>query len=250
MKSDRKKAILSFIQQEGQVRLNRLRDVFPEVSEMTLRRDLDALEEENLVLRTHGGAKALPATSTANRPLPLAAGFTSSTSIARGALGFLEEDRSVYLDGGSDLLPFIDSMPDIRLFAITNAPHIAIELMKKQHAEVILLGGSMNRSTMLSTGPSATNMVDLLNIDIAFMTAAGFSVESGFTYPYFNESELKRKIIKTAKKVIMLLDSTKFNRVLPFSFAALEDVDVIITDKKLPDEIMNEASKHGVKVVW
>jgi DeoR/GlpR family transcriptional regulator of sugar metabolism len=92
-------------------------------------------------------------------------------------------------------------------------------------------------------------MLDLINIDIAFMAASGYSPENGFTVSNFFECELKKAVIKKAKKVIMLIDSSKFNKVLAFTFGHLSDLDVLICDDKIPGHIVKKAEEAGVKVL-
>ena len=92
-------------------------------------------------------------------------------------------------------------------------------------------------------------MLDIINIDIAFMAASGFSIENGFTVSNFFECELKKAVIKKAKKVIMLVDSSKFNKVLAFTFGHLSDLDVLISDDKIPEHIVRKAEEAGVKVL-
>ena len=91
-------------------------------------------------------------------------------------------------------------------------------------------------------------MLDIINIDIAFMAASGFSIENGFTVSNFFECELKKAVIKKAK-VIMLVDSSKFNKVLAFTFGHLSDLDVLISDDKIPEHIVRKAEEAGVKVL-
>jgi len=92
-------------------------------------------------------------------------------------------------------------------------------------------------------------MLDMINIDIAFMAASGFTLENGFTVSNFFECELKKAVIRKAKKVIMLIDSSKFNKVMAFTFANLSDLDVLISDDKIPEYIVKKAEEVGVTVL-
>lgn len=252
MNNDRKMQILSLTKQEGEIRLSKLRELFPDVSEMTLRRDLDSLEKDMLVQRTHGGAKLLlneVQKFQSHNSNGLSANSTELDSLLKKAASFLEEDRSIYLDSGSIMLSFAENMPDIRLYTITNAPDVSLAVMKKTNTEVILLGGSLNKNSISLTGSFALDVIEKLNIDVAFLSASGLSLEAGFTTPYASDCELKKKVIQIAKKVIILIEHTRLNRSLPFTYAALEDVDVIICNNELPQNIFNAAESHGIEIV-
>ncbi len=88
-----------------------------------------------------------------------------------------------------------------------------------------------------------------INIDIAFMAASGFSTETGFTTGDFNECELKREIVSKARKKILLMDITKIDTYLPFNFAALSDIDVLVTDQPPEEEISALARECGVEII-
>ncbi|MBZ4646430.1 MAG: hypothetical protein PWR27_1215 [Petroclostridium sp.] len=252
MSNQRREFVLSLIKEKGEIRLSELKELFPTVSEMTLRRDLDYLEEAGLVCRTHGGAKILetPEKDEFEFSERIVTNIESKTLIAHHALKLLEPNRSIYLDAGSTLMAFAKLIPDINLYAITNAPNIGLEIMKRTNTEVIFLGGSLNKAAISVTGPFALNSLESLNIDIAFIATGGFSLENGFTNPYINECELKKKVIKIARKVIVMLDHSKINRNLPFTFAKLEDIDVLVTDKPLPQNILDEAKQKGIEVIY
>nr|PZN06626.1 MAG: hypothetical protein DIU64_13645 [Caldicoprobacter oshimai] len=92
------------------------------------------------------------------------------------------------------------------------------------------------------------NFIRDINVDIAFMAASGFSLEYGFTCGDYDECELKRAIIRKARKVILLMDVSKIDKNMPFTFASLKEIDVLICDKPLPDDIMEAAKRYGVEV--
>jgi DeoR/GlpR family transcriptional regulator of sugar metabolism len=121
--------------------------------------------------------------------------------------------------------------------------------MKKTKLSVISLGGLVNRNTLSVSGSNAVSFLENINIDLAFMSASAFSIESGFTISNNYECELKRKVIQNAKKIIMLMDSSKINKNLPFTFAKLEDIDLWISEKDLSSEIIKEAKKNKVQLL-
>jgi DeoR/GlpR family transcriptional regulator of sugar metabolism len=161
----------------------------------------------------------------------------------------MEKGRSVYLDAGSTIMAFARELPDENYSIITSGANIALELLKKSNTSVFVLGGLMNRNTLSMSGPSAVTSLDTINIDLAFMAASGFSIENGFTVSNLYESDLKRKVVSRANKVIMLVDSSKTGRDLLFTYAYLKDIDIWICEQPLPPDIEKEARKAGVEII-
>ncbi|MBQ8944493.1 MAG: DeoR/GlpR transcriptional regulator, partial [Clostridia bacterium] len=100
------------------------------------------------------------------------------------------------------------------------------------------------------SGTQSLDFIKDFNIETAFVAASAFSEENGFTVGNNSECELKRAVVKKAKKVIMLCDSAKFGKSMPYTFATLEDVDVLITEKQPCEEVAKAAEKSGTAVIW
>ena len=238
MHNERQEYILDLIDSKGSITLGELEETFRNVSSMTLRRDLILLENEEHIIRTKGGAVSSSRVNTQSRDEPIYSfreleNMSAKRDIAKKALAYVERGRSMYLDSGSTLMCLAKSMEDEAYTIITSGLNIAIELLKKQKPSVISLGGPVNRNTISVSGPEAIEYMSRINIDIAFMSASGYSEENGFTVSNIFESELKRNIIKKAKKIIMLMDSSKIDKVLAFTFAARSDVDMLILESDL-----------------
>lgn len=254
MNNPRRNQIIHLLDHKGDVQLCHLREMFPEVSEMTLRRDLIFLEKKGLIVRTYGGAvstkrlvmsvdgeNVYSRTAAENMPAKI--------KIAQKALPLVEKGRSIYFDSGTTIMCLAEILPDDNYSIITNGADIALELIKKVKISVTVLGGQMNRNTLSMSGPRITDYLDGMNIDLAFMSASGFSVRNGFTVADIYECELKRKLVGRAGKVIMLLDTCKINKNLPFTYASLDDADIWICEKELPGLVVEEAEKHHVSVM-
>ena len=154
---------------------------------------------------------------------------------------------SIYLDAGTTNLEFSKIMPDIPLSVITNMPSICLELSNKKHIDVILTGGTFNKSVLSVSGPMAIQSLHDVNIDIAFMGAAGFTVENGFSNALINECALKRQAISCANTVVMLIDSSKVGKVRQFTFAKLAEVDIIICEKPFDDATKEALAQYDVQ---
>jgi len=252
--SGRQHQILQLIEQKGEIQLQQLKEMFPEVSMMTLRRDLISLENSGHLIRTYGGAVSVKKVSNSAGEEDAYSRRASENveakiKIAEKAVSMVEKGRSIYFDAGSTIMCLAKMLPDDSFSIVTSGANIALELVKKLRASVVALGGLVNRNTFSMSGPNAISFLDTINIDIAFMAASGFSIESGFTVSNIYEGELKRKVVKRAKKVILLMDTNKINKNQPFTYATLEDIDVWVCEKELPKEVEAEAKKYGVEII-
>jgi len=252
--NERQKRILQLIENKGEVQLQQLKDLFPEVSMMTLRRDLISLESEGHLIRTYGGAISVKKVSDINGEEDAYSrraqeNVEAKMKIAEKALPLVEKGRSIYFDAGTTLMCLAKIIPDDSFSIVTSSANISLELVKKLRTSVVVLGGHINRNTLSMSGPNAISLLDTINIDLAFMSASGFSIDNGFTISNIYECELKRKVIKRAKKVIVLMDTSKINKDLAFTFANLEDINVLVCETKLPPEVEAEANKYGVQIL-
>ncbi|HZK28361.1 MAG TPA: DeoR/GlpR family DNA-binding transcription regulator [Thermoclostridium sp.] len=254
MYNERQEKILGILSEKGELQISELKLVFPEVSTMTLRRDLSLLENDGMLIRTYGGAVNIKKLASIygeedEYTLRAAENVEEKMEIAEKAKKYLDEGRSIFLDAGSTIMYFSRLIPDEHYSILTSGINIAMELTKKEKITIYQTGGQLNHNSLSSTGPTATSILDIINIDIAFLAASGFSLENGFTVSNFFECELKKAVIKKAKKIIMLVDSSKINKVLAFTFGQLSDLNILISDEKLPDKIAQEATLSGVKVL-
>lgn len=254
MYNDRQERILSILNEKGEIQISDLKEVFPQVSTMTLRRDLSLLEGKGLLIRTHGGAVNIKKLSSIYGEedaysLRAAENVEAKMIIAQKALAFLDNGRSIYLDAGSTMTYFAKMIPDEPFSILTSGMNIAMELTKKSKITIYNTGGQLNHNSLSSSGPTSMSMLDFINIDIAFMAASGFTLENGFTVSNFFECEFKKAVIRKAKKVIMMIDSSKFGKTLAFTFGNLSDLDVLISDDKLPEAVATKASEAGLTVL-
>ncbi len=239
--NDRQKQILDIINSKGEIHLNKLSELFPGYSVMTLRRDLIYLESKGLLVRIHGGAVSKTGLSRDGEEdaysMRIKEHRDAKIVIANKAVSYVEKGRSIYFDAGTTVMQLAKTLQDDNFTIITSAVNTALELVKHPKVSVILPGGNVNSNTLSCSGPTSLIGLSQMNIDLAFMSASGFSFERGFTVSNMNECELKKTVIKKANKVFVLMDTSKFNKDLAFTFAYLEDVDVLICEDNIPEEI-------------
>ena len=252
MNTQRRDAIMELLNSKGEVYLKDLEELFPDCSSMTLRRDLKYFEENGYVKRTRGGAVALSMLSITAEDVYSRRALENTAAkslIARKAAAFIEGGRSFYVDSGTTLMLFAKEIPDDYVSILTSGPNIALELIKKSKPNVMLIGGQLNRNTISVSGANATSFLAGVNIDTAFMAASGFSLQNGFTSGTYSECELKQEVLQRASSVIMLMDSSKCGKSLPYTFGMLKDVNMLVTDDMLPEDLKAAALENGVKVI-
>ncbi len=249
---DRRNTIFGIIEQKGEVSIKELEKLFPDYSSMTMRRDLDFLEGEGKIVKIKGGAKSITHLSRGrllnsfedeygNREFINAA---AKQVIADKALTLLENDRSIFLDAGSTVMCLARKMPHNRFFVTTNGINVAMEVSLNKNAIVNLIGGEISRNNLCVSGAGALDHLKHVNIDLAILGVSCFSSSSGFTNAEFGQCEIKQMAAKKAKKTVVLMDSTKIGRSMPYTFCNIEDIDVLISELE-PEELKE---KMGVNL--
>lgn len=254
MANSRKDLIEQRLESTGSVTLKELSVLFPDVSSMTLRRDLIQLEEAGIAIRVKGGAikdtnsHGLHGEESAydvreNRNIE------AKKIIATKAMTFLETGRAIYLDAGSTIMTFSKLLPDHDYSFVTSGINTAISLLEKEQPSVILLGGYANRNTLSLSGPLSKNILESINIDIAYISASGYTKDNHFTVSNIYEAELKKYIIEKAKKVIVLIDSEKIGKSLPYTFAQTKSIDYFVTERALSKDVSDYLKSEHVTLI-
>lgn len=250
---DRLIAIKEFIDKNGKVSLHDLEEAFPDVSSMTLRRDLNRLEIENAVLRVSGGAISVDTVLRSKEE-----DFSERTTynaaekleIADKAVKLIEPNTCLFIDAGSTTTYFARALPDDNFYVLTNALVIAETILRKDKPKIALLGGDLRRNNVITVGTTCLEFIDKINIQTAVMTATGFVPETGaFTCGMQTEAEVKRKIIEKADNVIMLLDASKVGKKTTYTFADLSNIDCMVVDQGFNESDKKLIEEKGVKVI-
>ena len=244
----RREHIRLLVRESGIARVEDLRREL-KVSVATIRRDLEVLEEEGKVRRVHGGA-----VSTETRLEE--AVFDDKTNqftrqkrdIAAEAYKLIGQEESLFLDGGSTTLSLARLLKDRKdLTVVTNSLLAAAELADSG-PRVILTGGELRRISQTMVGPLTSAVLSQVRVDKAFMGTMGFCLKNGLTTTDPNEAYVKSLVAEQASQVVLLSDSSKADKV---SFARVSDwqnVDILLSDRKLSPSFIKNLPKHGIKV--
>lgn len=252
---ERRRQIASLTAVEGRVNVTELAAKF-DVTAETIRRDLAVLNREGVVHRVHGGAVASQSFLTSELPLDARSRSASGakSAIARAAIKYLPEqsEGGIFLDSGtsvSALASLLGADPRAMTWPIvTNSLPIALELSAAGLPHVQLLGGSVRSITQAVVGAAALRSLALMRADVAFIGTNALSIDHGLSTADAQEAAIKTAMVTNARSVIVLCDSTKLGNDYLVSFAALNDIDVVITDSGAPESIITELTEHGIEV--
>ena len=245
----RQEQIREYIEKKNIVTIKELRALFPNVSLMTIHRDLDTLEQSGAIVKFRGGAKSVRHTADVEFNVRMRENNAGKDTIARKALTLLQPHTSVFFDASTTNLALAKALPDINLNIFTTGPSIALELCRLHNPVVTLCCGTMNRNNLAISGQNTLEMLEKINIDIAFMGVSGCSVDAGFTCGTESDMLVKRLVIQKARTSVMMCGHEKFTSLMPYTFATLQDVDYLVSDIPVPESFAAFAAKANVTVL-
>jgi DeoR family transcriptional regulator, fructose operon transcriptional repressor len=249
---ERQQAIAARVADRGRLAVTALAEEFGVTTE-TVRRDLAVLERAGMLRRVHGGAVPAGALTLVEPGLGERHRSRSEQkrAIAAAALALLPgPDGSIALDGGTTTAALAEILPaDRRLLAVTSSVPIASRLSITAGITLHVLGGRVRGVTQCAVGETTVRALAELSVDVAFLGANGITPGHGFTTPDDAEASVKRAIVRAGQRVVVLADSSKLGREHLVRYAAIEDVDVLVTDEGADPAVAAELEKAGIEVV-
>ena len=249
MYSIRQEQIREYIEEKNVVTIKELQALFPNVSLMTIHRDLDALEKSGTVVKFRGGAKSVRLTGDPEFNVRMRENNTGKQIMAHKALELIQPHTSVFLDASTTTLALVKNLPDINVNIVTTGPSIALELCRLHNPVVTLCCGTINRKNLALSGQNTLEMLDKINIDLAFIGVSGCSLDAGFTCGTEGDMLVKRMVISKARTSVVMCGQEKFSCLMPFTFAKLPDVDYVISDGPMPEQFALAAKEHNVTLL-
>lgn len=246
----RRKKILELLDTEGEVFVEHLSSHF-DVSEVTIRKDLESLEKNNLLLRARGGAIRLKSGVGVDYRISEKhrLNYQEKALIGKFAASMVQNGDTIILDSGTTTLEMAKQLPpDIEATVITNALNIATTLSSHIHVNVIVPGGSLRKNSISLVGPLAEKTLRSFHVDKAFLGIDGIDTRSGFYTPNMEEAYLNRIMIEIAEASILLSDSSKFVRKSLNLVCGIGDIDALVTDEGLSANDKKLLEDAGVKV--
>lgn len=241
--------IVAAIVESGSLDVATLAERFA-VSPATIRRDLDVLERQRLVSRTHGGATP----HAAFNDLPLTYKNAQETAekrrIARQALAFLDGARVIGMTGGTTVTEFAGLLLNVDgLTVVTNALNIATDLLANPRLRVFAAGGEVRSSSQETVGHSAEAFLSGYNLDVAFLGVDGVDAVAGCTNYDPAGARVNAVLRQRARMSVVLADATKISKVALAQVCATSDIDVLVTDDRAPQAALEQIRRRGCRVV-
>lgn len=251
--AERHQYILNKLKKDGNLNVVELCKEL-KVSSVTIRKDLQVLEDKNLLFRTHGGA-TLSNPYIVDRPVNEKEKFqsTEKMNIGAAAAAMVQDNDSIIVASGTTVLAFAKNIHAQQgLTVITSAINVALELLKYPSIEVMQLGGLLRKSSSSVTGAYAEQILADFFCSKLFLGVDGIDLEFGLTTTSAMEAQLNRQMIKVSQKTIVLCDSTKFGRRGFGKICGLDEIDHIITDSGIAPHTVQTLESMGITVtiVW
>lgn len=246
---ERRQQIVARARRDGRVSVTDLAQALGVTTE-TIRRDLGQLEGAGYLRRVHGGAISIDRETIEPAVLERSLSMVGEKgSIARRALAEVPESGAVFLDAGTTTGALADLMASgSGLTVVTHSLTIALTLAGRPGFTILMLGGEVRGPTLATVGPWAQHHLASVAVDVAFVATNGLSVSRGLTTPNHVEAEIKRLIVRSAQRVVLLTDHTKYGRDHFERFAELSDVDLMISDAGLEDSAVTALAAAGLPV--
>lgn len=246
----RRRRILEWLQEVGNARVRELSEAF-EVSEVTIRQDLERLELEGHITREHGGAY-LKSVIHQVQTLSLhhLINMDAKRAIGRVAARSVLDGETIILDSGSTTTEVATNLTDHEnLTIITNAINIALMLGALPSMTVHMPGGQFKAPTLSLTGEKSADYFEGIFAETLFLATAAISFEAGLTFPAIADIHVKRRMIQSASRVCLVADSSKIGRTSFSSLGPIETVHTLITDAGIRDEDRHAFEKAGLTVL-
>jgi DeoR family transcriptional regulator, fructose operon transcriptional repressor len=220
------------------------------VTTETIRRDLSDMQSRQLLRRVHGGA--VPIERMNHEPMVEARDTVNAEEklrIATLAVEQVPERGSVIIDSGSTGQRLAQVFPvDRDVHVVTNSLVTALTLSRRGLRELTVLGGSVRTNRHAMVDDTTRAELQHMAIDVLFMSCDGLSFQHGLTTPYREEHTIKRAMIDRARRVVALVDQSKFGNVQMFSFASFDEIDVLVTDTRVDAEAIDFLASHDITV--
>lgn len=219
------------------------------VSEDTIRRDLNELSAKGLIKKVHGGALPID-TGTPSYGERSTFNLEEKNIIAKKAVNLIKDGQVIIMSGSTTNLQLAKIIPSgINATIYTYSLPIALQLTEHPSIEIIFIGGKLHKSAQVTVGLDVVSSISELRADLCFMGTGGINAMNGMTEPDWEVSHIKKSMIAASEKVIVLCAKNKINEVKRYSVAPIHKIDTIVTDIDPNDSIFDDFKEKGVKIL-
>ena len=249
----RRRQILDPVKSDGAAHVSALARKFG-VSAVTIRNDLARLQATGELLRDRGGAITAPAPRQVKHLLGLSAraalNLEAKQRIGKAAAQFVQPGDTIIMDAGTTVVEMAPHLAGISpLTVVTNALNVALTIGAAGDAQVILLGGMLSREASSTVGPLTEQTLADLSVGKVFLGTQALDLADGLTDTTLEIAQTKRAMIKAARQVILLADSAKWDHTGFIKVAALDGIDVLISDDKFPASARTAVERLGIRLI-
>ncbi len=248
LKEERQQAILNEVALHNRVLLTDIAELL-DVSIDTVRRDVKELDAAQKLRKVHGGAISLGFTNQHTRNTNIYA-LTEKVKIAEKAVKLLKEGAVIFIDGGTTCLELARLIPENKkLTCFTLSLQVAFELLTKPNIEVIFIGGQLSRDAQIAIGPHAIHQLSEIRVDYSFIGTGYVDSLYGLTEFDWDIVQLKKAVIKAAKKTVLLCISEKLNSQHRYKTCDLNAINTMITELEPDNNLLNLFRDHDVRLL-
>jgi len=246
----RQDKILDLVRRQGRASVEELAELFS-ASRETIRRDLNALSDADRIQKVHGGARVASFRGEGPFRQRMDENADAKRAIAQHAAALIGEGDTLFIDTGSTTLIYAETVASVDgLTVITNSTAIARAFGRNEKAAAIyLLGGAYDPDNRETAGPMALAQIPAFHADHAVITVGGVHADAGFTDYNIAEAQIAGAMIENAESLIILADSSKFERAGPYAVCPLERADYFVTDRKPAPHLKRALSASKVQVI-
>ena len=247
---ERHNQILSLLEEKGTVRTIDLAEEF-QVTDETIRRDLQILADNQQLTRIHGGASSLSGrpklqSYTERRGLHV----ENKRLIAEAALELIQPGLTYAFDSSTTAFSLVSTLPDLPYRVVTNAYAVLDHLIRMENVELVSTGGRYHPKTHTFVGGDSIDTLRRHNINTAFISCIGFDTERGASEGFEQQATFKERLVQFADNVVLLVDSSKFDQRSEYFFAGLEQISRIVTDKNIAPDIAAALKAKGIALTF
>lgn len=245
----RRDRIIEELRRHDEVTVGRLSELL-RVSDVTIRKDLQQLEDQGYLTRVRGGAVfsgrgQLELRFAARQQL----GLEEKRRLAARAVDFVQPGATIFLDGSTTVFQMTRLLRQVQgLTVITNGLYAALELSFASEITTIVVGGILRKQSSSLVDLLTPELLRRLHVDVAFLSCRGFTVAHGLMESDLREAQLKRSMAQAAKQVVALVDCSKVGYTYMASSVLSEEIDTLLIDSGLDDETQRELHQMGVSV--
>ncbi len=244
---ERRNTILNMVNKYGTLEFPQIRAAFPDISDVTLRKDLQYLDDTKQAIRTHGGIKSIP--SALNYIYRANVNQEQKQEIAAKAAKLIQPGNSIFISAGTTCAELARRLPVFPLKVCSDGICTISNISTLPNISVELLGGDVDLNIMRVEGISVLNRLDALHFSMAFMGALNMNLDYGFSHNSALTVAILEKVIAHSDKVVVLLDSTKISHTFSPNTISLSSVDVVVSDDGFPADIAEKLREKGIEVL-